>query len=191
MKDSIVPIFGSIIPEPLAIAPIVTLVPLTKNSAAHSFLTVSVVIIASAAFEPLSDNSSIKVGIPFFIASAFIGTPITPVEAISTSSFGIFNFSAKVFAISLALSIPSWPVQQLALPLLHIIACAFLSFKCSFVTYIGAHFTLLFVYIPAPMHGTLEYTRAKSFFVVPSLTPQCIPEAKNPFGAVTLLFNTV
>ena len=112
------------------------------------FSTVSVVIIAIDAFLAPSislDKLPTNWGMPFFIASILRGTPITPVEATSTSSFLILNALAQRWVIFFAFDKPSSPLQVLAFPLLIIIAWAFLLIKCCLVIVSGAPFTLFFV----------------------------------------------
>ena len=51
----------------------------------------------------------------------------------------------------------------------------------SFVTKIGAPFTLFFVYTLAAVHNTSQVIKAKSSLLLFFLIPQCIPLALNPF----------
>ena len=118
MKHSMVPILGWIIPEPLAMPPIVTVLPPRVRETAISFFLVSVVITAlAAASEPLSFSCSTRGPIPFSMASMFSVWPMTPVEA-TTKSVG-FNPVALAAAAHIR-SAFSWPMgaQALALPLL-------------------------------------------------------------------------
>ena len=118
MKASMVPMFGWIMPEPLAIAPSLTSLPPTVQERAISFFTVSVVIMAvAAASEPSVDRAAAAVGIPASMASMLIAWPITPVEQTTKSS------ASRPVALAAAAHMASafsWlPGQQaLALPLL-------------------------------------------------------------------------
>ena len=119
INPSIVHIFGCIIPEPLHIAPILTIFPDISNSTATSFETVSVVIIALAAsFAAFSlcskefESDSIPVQI-FSIGSCI---PITPVDAKSIEFSSAPSSDAAFFALCLQYSIPSSLVQALAIP---------------------------------------------------------------------------
>ncbi len=121
MKLSMVHMFGWIIPEPLHMPPICMVFPLKVNATAASFLTVSVVMIASAACMAASrsaDRFSVRTGRPLLICSMGICCPITPVEAMRTEVSGIFKSLAASWAVFWQMSIPSCPVQALATPLL-------------------------------------------------------------------------
>ena len=70
MKQSIVPMLGWIMPEPLAIAPIFASLPPTVKEMAISFFTVSVVMMAlAAAAEPPARKADATAGIPASIAA--------------------------------------------------------------------------------------------------------------------------
>ena len=87
MKHSMVPMLGWIMPEPLAMAPRVTVLPPMEQVKASSFFTVSVVMMAlAAASEPSLDRAAAAWGRPFPMASMFSSWPITPVEATTKSS---------------------------------------------------------------------------------------------------------
>jgi len=109
IKQSIVAILGLIIPEPLAIPPIVTSLPPTSIVTATFFGYVSVVIIASAAISPHSFVSPIvgnTLSTPASILSIGRFTPITPVE--QTKTFSAFTpiRLPSLPAVALASSIP-------------------------------------------------------------------------------------
>ena len=88
IKHSMVPMLGWIIPEPLAMAPMVTVFPPMFTERAASFFTVSVVITAlAAASEPSALRFSTRVGTPCSMAAMFSSWPMTPVEA-TTKSVG-------------------------------------------------------------------------------------------------------
>ena len=87
MKHSMVPMLGWIMPEPLAMAPRVTVLPPMEQVTASSFFTVSVVMMAlAAASEPSLDRAAAAWGRPFPMASMFSSWPMTPVEATTKSS---------------------------------------------------------------------------------------------------------
>ncbi|MPN35836.1 hypothetical protein SDC9_183338 [bioreactor metagenome] len=132
-------------PEPLAMAPMVTFLPPTVQVTAHSFFTASVVMMAlTAASEPSADRALAAWGIPSRMAAMFRVWPMTPVEA-TTKSWGLRPVSAAARThISRAYS---WLMgaQALALPLLATTPQATPSSRCSMVTYRGAAFTRLSV----------------------------------------------
>ena len=112
-------------PEPFPIAPSLILHPPIVSSKAISFVKVSVVKIASAALfaaKGVRSNLPATISIPSNIQSIGRGTPITPVEHTSTSSFLIPNCSAVHWAICSVSWCPFIPVTALALPLLITIA---------------------------------------------------------------------
>ena len=123
MKDSIVAMFGWIIPTPLADPPTVTTRPPISSETAASFSWVSVVMIDRAkSFPPSSPRRTL----PMFWRISAIGssTPIMPVLATSTSSSSTPACRAASAAISWASSRPCSPTQQFAQPLFATTACA-------------------------------------------------------------------
>ena len=99
------------------------------------------VIMASAAFLDASDEfSNLRRASVMSLLMMGKGNwrPIIPVEATATSSGEVFTPSATCEAMSLACSIPSLPVKQLALPLLATIAESFPFLTDSRVMIIGA-----------------------------------------------------
>ncbi len=85
-KQSMVPMLGWIMPEPLAMAPMVTVLPPMVQVTAISFFTVSVVMMAwAASSEPSSDSAAAAAGSPRSMAAMFSSWPITPVEATTKS----------------------------------------------------------------------------------------------------------
>jgi len=124
-NPSIVAIIGSIMPEPLAIPPMRTSRPPMSTTAPASFGNGSVVMIARAAVGPSSAerlrNAFGRAARIFSIGKA---TPITPVDATSTSAAEQCTSRAVSAAMSRAASIPSVPVQALAHPLLTMTARA-------------------------------------------------------------------
>lgn len=140
---------GAIIPEPLHIPPIRTVLPLVSVvSTANSLGYVSVVIIASAAFlEAVGELSSLRRASVMSLLMMGRGSwrPMIPVEATATSSGRMFRPWATWWVISLASSMPFSPVKQLALPLLATIADSFPFLTDSLVMIIGAACTLFLV----------------------------------------------
>ena len=86
MKQSMVPMLGWIIPEPLAMAPILTSFPPAVKETAASFFTVSVVMMArAAASEPSVLRAAAAAGIPAWMAAMLMVWPMTPVEQTTKS----------------------------------------------------------------------------------------------------------
>ena len=110
--------------------------------------------------------------------------PITPVDATRTSLSSAPTADAAALTIVQASRMPRSPVQAFALPLLTTIARMEVErASCSFTTTIGAAFTTLVVTTAAAVAGGSDTSRQRSSFSF--LTPQWIPAARNPFGAVT------
>ena len=86
---SSVAILGQIMPTPLAIAPIVQGTPPSVKVKAISFLTVSVVMMASAAAVLLSPSPFVSSSMPAAMGSMESCCPMTPVDATTTSPFGM------------------------------------------------------------------------------------------------------
>ena len=117
IKVSIVAMFGQIMPEPLAIAPIRTSLPPSSIFSPKLLAWVSVVIMAfEASGLPSTDNFPTASLMPAVILSMGRLTPITPVEATNTSSAAQPICSAAIFAVSFAAFIPVSPVQAFAQP---------------------------------------------------------------------------
>ena len=129
MNTSMVARLGWIIPLPFPMAPIRQVFPPISNSQAASFITVSVVIMASAAaLFPSYESPFTRSSMPSAIGLIFNGCPITPVEATITSSLSMPRASAVSPHIFSAISIPS-ALQVLAFPLFTMTACAMPSAK--------------------------------------------------------------
>ena len=77
---------GWIIPAPLAIPPMVTVVPLIWRRMAEVLANASVVRMASAADAPSALSAAGNMGMPPRSASIGSGIPITPVLATRTNS---------------------------------------------------------------------------------------------------------
>ena len=156
-KQSMVAMFGSIMPAPLAMPPIRTFLPPRLISTAISLGKVSLVMIAFAAFRlPSRCNAFAPVAIAASIFSIGIGTPIRPVEQTST----LRSLSPSALAVSLAIRFAFWmpitPVHALALPLLAMIARISAHRICACETLTGAALTLFVVNAPAATAGSKE-----------------------------------
>ncbi|MBA7710314.1 hypothetical protein ES703_119254 [subsurface metagenome] len=89
--------------------------------------------------------------------------------------------------ILIAFLIPTWPVQQLALPELTTTAEMFRLFICSLLTCTAADVILLVVKTAAAFAPAGQTSSAKS--ALPDfLIPQLTPAAKKPLGTVIVLF---
>ena len=111
--------FGAIIPEPLAIAPIFTCTPPSVSSTANCFGNVSVVMIASAAASLFSSCSFVAANrIPASTFSIGMAAPIIPVEALNICPRPTPIDSAANCAINSLSRSPASPLQAFALPLL-------------------------------------------------------------------------
>ena len=154
MNTSMVAMFGWIMPLPLAMPPRRQVFPAMVNSTAASFITVSVVMMPSAAlWLPWAESPAARAGRPSAIGAMFSGSPMTPVEATTTSSGRMDSAFAVRADICSAISIPL-ALQVLALPLLQITAWAVPSLRCALVTFRGAPLTRLVVYTAAQDAGT-------------------------------------
>ena len=121
--------------------PILTVFPPIVSLTAIFFTSVSVVIIAFAAFsEPVGESALTSAGAAFSIGSIGRTWPMTPVEATTTSSGAMPSSFAAISHILRAFSSPS-ALQVLALPELQITACALPSAIFFCVTKIGAPLT--------------------------------------------------
>ena len=178
---------GSIIPEPLVMPPTRTRPSGRVISTAADFGKGSVVMIASAAAAPPSvDSASIAAGMPARRAGIFRFTPMTPVEATSTSRGSQPMPCAASTVISRASARPCGPVQALAQPLLVTTARARPpdAARCSCETSTGAAWAMFVVNTAAAAAGVSLTSSARSFLPL-ALMPQCSPAARNPAGAVT------
>ena len=150
MKQSIVAMFGWIMPEPLAMTPKRTFLPPTSISSAADFGCVSVVMMAwLAALLPSSESALTASLTPFSILSIGSVTPMTPVEATMTSSGSQPSALAAISCVALASFAPCSPVQALAQPALATIACAVPVATTAFEAKTGAAATAFCVKVPA------------------------------------------
>ena len=175
-------------PDPFAIPPSRTSWLPICNSNAWLFATKSVVRIAVAAAAPASElaaNASTKGSIAVNNTSIGIGTPITPVEQINTSSWAKPSRSAKA-AVALKLSIkPRSPVQALAWPEFISTALAVPWLCCNLSTHRSTQpaRTMFVVKTPAATAASGAKRSARSCLPL-ALSPAVMPAALKPFGAV-------
>ena len=104
INPSMVHIFGWIMPEPLHIPPIVTVLPPISICAPTYFGFVSVVMMALAASRPsfsLPSFAAANFSTPAAIRSMGSCMPMTPVDATSTESSGTSSALAAASAVSL------------------------------------------------------------------------------------------
>ena len=189
MKESMVAMFGEIMPAPLHMPSSRTSPPFSSKDAAASLCTVSVVMIALA----------VSLGVPVASDSASAGmaashlamsncAPMTPVDAGSSSSAGTPSALAARFRVSRQLARPWSPVQALAWPELTrnpdiFRPSASISLHCS----TGAAWNLLVVNTPAATPGaslTMAPRSSLSFF----LNAAMAAANRNPLGiSITVL----
>ena len=150
MKQSIVAMFGWIMPEPLAMTPKRTFLPPSSISSAAVFGCVSVVMMAWLAALPPSAESLLMASLtPTSSLSIGSGTPMTPVEATTTSCGVQPSASAAISCVALASFSPCSPVQALAQPALATMACAVPVATTAFEAKTGAAATAFCVKVPA------------------------------------------
>ena len=118
-KQSIVAMFGWIMPTPFTTPPIDQ----PPQRTAMCFGRVSVVMIARAKSIPPSGDASMF-SIPLAMRSIGRNVPMTPVEATTTSCGSMPNFAPASCAILIASSMPRLPTEQFAQPAFATIACA-------------------------------------------------------------------
>ena len=177
--------FGAIMPQPLAIPPMVKPSPWTTASLG----LVSVVRIASAASVPPSrDRLPASVGVAPRIVSIGSGKPISPVELTSISPASQPIAAAAAAHIASASARPGAPVPALALPELTITPAARppLAASRSRQASIGGAANLLVVNTAAHATGRPSSVAISARSGFAGLIPACIPDATKPKAAVTL-----
>ncbi len=176
---------GAIIPAPFAIAPTRAATPPTANGTVTSLGRVSVVMMARAAKAPPSQDSAATArGIPSRSLSMGRWTPMTPVEATTTSSGRHPKAVAVSDAISRASRSPRSPVAALAHPAFTTTARAWPPRRCSRETTTGAAWARFVVKTPAAAQVRSATSRARSGWS--GLMPAATAAARKPRGAVTL-----
>ena len=177
---------GWIIPEPLAMPPMRTRRPPNRASRAICLSTRSVVRIARAAASPPSLARAATSGSrPAMRVSIGIGTPITPVEQMSTSSAAKSSRWARAAVAARLSARPRSPVQALAWPELVSTARARppLAASRSAQRSTQAARTNEVVKLPAQTAPSGASSRERSG-LPEGLRPAVIPAARKPAGAV-------
>src|SRR5689334_3741401 len=187
MNPSIVAMFGSIIPDPFAIAPTTNDPRDVVTRTECSFGNGSVVMIARAASPPLPRASAEHAcWIPGMTRSIGSPTPMTPVDATRTCSGGHPSASATCSVIRFAFASPSAPVHAFAHPLLttmaHPTPCV--ASRCCLETSTGAACARFVVKIPAIEANVSVAMTARSRASGFALIPQCSAADLKPVGAV-------
>ena len=182
INESIVAIFGWIIPDPFATPATVTSVPSWSKDTAISFVLLSVVKIDLANPGPSFLESSI-LGIYFLIRAIGSSTPMIPVDATAIESRSIDREFDTILAVSLASIYPWFPTAQLAQPEFTTTALSFFSLRTSLVQVTEGETTEFWVNVPALTHSVSEKIIPISLLSCPGdLIPANIDPDKNPFG---------
>ena len=150
--------------------------------------TVSVVITAQAASWAAPGvwaRAAAAAGTPSSNGSKSSSTPMTPVEATSTSEGSQPSSAATSSAVRLAVARPGSPVAALALPELRTTARAWPSATCSRLTTTGAAQKRLVVKVPAATQVSSAATSAMSRRLGSRRNPACRPAARMPSAAQT------
>ncbi len=174
---------GAIIPEPLAIAEIVTSRPSSAKVRWASFTIVSVVRIASAAGSGSGRSASTRRGSAAVIFPSGRRTPMTPVEAASRESTGAPSARPSASSVSRTSAAPAGPVSALALPLLTTTARIPSAGSRRRASSTGAARASFTVKQPAAAQGPSLTTRARSLRA--GLSPACTPAKRKPAGTFT------
>ena len=152
-KHSMVAMLGWIMPLPLEMPPILTVLPPISTSTAASLGMVSVVMMAvAAAREPVGLRESFRAWAALSMGSMGSTWPMTPVEATTTSAGWMPSTSPAMAHMRSAFSTPS-ALQVLALPELQITAWARPFSMFFLVTKMGAPLTRFWVYTAAAAHS--------------------------------------
>ena len=181
---------GSIMPEPLVMPPTRN-VPAARSSTstAADFGNGSVVMMAVGGVGGRRRRAAPPppCGMPPRSAAIFRFTPMTPVEATSTSSAAQPTAAAVSAAISRASAMPCGPVQALAQPLLATMARARppVAARCAFDTSTGAAWAWFGREHRRPPWPACRTTSSARSGLPLALMPQCRPAARKPRGAVT------
>ena len=184
-NPSMVAMFGSIMPAPLAIPPTWKTPSGVVARTAASFAHRSVVMMASAAAPcPSRLSAPTACVMPWRSFSPFSWTPITPVEETRTCSAEHPMARAVSVAIVRATASPWSPVQAFAHPLLTTMddAAPCDTRRCSRVTTTGAATARFVVKMPAARAAGVETIIARSS--PDGLMPHATPAAVKPAGAV-------
>ena len=139
----------------------------------------------AASAPPSRPRRAAAAGMPERSAGMGSGTPITPVEATSTSSATQPMARATSDAVSRASARPASPVAAFAQPAFTTTARARPDATCSRETTTGAACARLVVKTAAAVHGPSATSSARSGPC--ALMPDATAAARNPSGAVTPL----
>jgi hypothetical protein len=172
---------GAIMPEPFAIAEIVTSRPPMSSWRHASFVRVSVVRIASAAGSGTTVSDATKPGTAPITFDAGKRTPIMPVDAVSTCSAVTPGMAfATASRIATTSATPAGPVIAFALPLFTSTARTDALGTLGRASMIGAAAARFCVKTPAATAGTSDTISATSRRT--GLRPACAPAKRNPTG---------
>ena len=116
IKASMVAISGAIMPEPLAMPEMVTVLPAISQVALAPLAKVSVVRMALAASSQLAVPDVVRASNCEMRHDVSSGSPITPVEEVAICVSGTCNFVARAAVSVDTASSPTWPVKAFALP---------------------------------------------------------------------------
>ena len=188
MKQSIVAIWGWIIPEPLAIAANLTALPPTSISRNATLVRRSVVRIASAAGMTSSPSAATSAGTAAAIRSTGSGMPIAPVDAVSTAAASTPRPSATAFATARSSTAPRGPDDRVRVAAVGDDGADVRSRAAAPAPKShGAARIRLTVNTPAAAQGASETMSATSRRAAPAcLTPAATAPKRNPTGTVKL-----
>ena len=188
-KASIVPIWGWIIPEPLAMPPTCAVRPRPRStSTAASLGTVSVVMMARAAsVSARRPDAGVKEGSTDSIRSTPSREPMSPVDAVRTWRPATPMRSAISAWTALASASPSAPVPALAQPALAMTAAACPRDARSdrMASSTGAARMRLRVNVAAAGTGPRSLTSSMTSGPSPDRSPARPAATRNPRGVVT------
>ena len=180
--------FGAIIPEPLAMPPMRTVLPPTRTSTAAALGTRSVVMIARAMASPCAGVRPRRAAASRMPDSTFAsgsGTPMMPVLATRNRPGAAPAHSAAIFDMRRASRRPFAPVQALAFPAFTTTPRTGPCFRSSRSNRTGAACTRLVVKTAAATAGRSVRIRPRSGTPGRVLMPHRTPAQRKPFAAMT------
>jgi hypothetical protein len=152
MKTSMVAMSGAIMPEPLAMPLMVTVLPPSFALTVAALGNVSVVMMALAAMDQASGSAaSASFGRALVMKEGSSGSPMTPVEAWKISTGLQSRSLPAAFATAVTVATPALPVKALAFPALMTTARAVPPFRLSAHQSTGAERDLDLVKQPATL----------------------------------------
>src|SRR3954470_7404917 len=185
---SIVARLGASMPAPLAIPP----TDQPSRCCTVVFGTVSVVMIARAASGPPSAERPLAAAVtPGSSLSIGSRTPISPVEATATSIAPRPSSAARCSAVAWLSWKPSGPVQALAPPELRTTARSRPVESTCRLHCTGAAGNRLVVKTAAAASSGPSLTTTATSGLPDAFSPAATPDARNPWGAVTLTMPSV